>query len=67
MSLANPDAFASIVASALDRHRLSLAVEFEVAESTVDRWASGAATPHPRLQVKIINAIKRWESECGQK
>jgi hypothetical protein len=59
--------FASIVASALDRHRLSLAVEFEVAESTVDRWADGSANPHPLLRVKIMNAIKGWEDECGQK
>jgi hypothetical protein len=55
------DDFAAIVTAVLDRHRL--AAEFEVAESTVDRWANGIAKPHPRVQEQIIATIRRWETE----
>lgn len=38
--------------------RESLAKEFEVAESTVDKWKVGSAKPHPLMQNKIVNKIK---------
>ena len=37
---------------------LELATEFQVATSTVKRWASGTARPHPRLAQMIINWVK---------
>jgi ribosome-binding protein aMBF1 (putative translation factor) len=53
-------AFADIVRGALacvglDQHEL--ATLFQVADSTVSRWASGTARPHPRLQKRVIAAI----------
>jgi hypothetical protein len=38
-------------------NREALAVHFEVAPSTVDRWWIGTATPHPTLQTQIIEWI----------
>ena len=35
-----------------------LASEFEVATSTVRRWANGTACPHPRLALMIIKYVK---------
>ena len=32
----------------------ALSQEFEVAPSTVKRWASGIAIPHPLLQSQIV-------------
>ena len=34
--------------------------EFEVAESTVYRWANGIARPHPNIQRLIILFSKRY-------
>jgi hypothetical protein len=36
-----------------------LAVEFEVAETTVSHWADGTAVPHPRIQAQIVSFIQR--------
>lgn len=36
-----------------------LAVRFEVAESTVSRWASGIARPHPRIQALVVAHLKK--------
>lgn len=36
-----------------------LATEFQVATSTVRRWASGTARPHPRLALMIIQYVKK--------
>lgn len=41
-----------------DNLALKLADEFEVAISTVKRWASGTAHPHPRLALMIIDYVK---------
>lgn len=62
--------FQDIVASALGvlgLYQRELAAEFQVAESTVSRWASGAARPHPRLQALIVAAIgKRVARAVGK-
>ena len=34
--------------------------EFEVAESTVYRWANGIARPHPKIQRLIILFSKKY-------
>ncbi len=36
-----------------------LANEFQVAPSTVKRWASGTAHPHPRLAQMIIDFCQK--------
>ena len=54
--------FSWIVAAAvgtLGLYQRELAAEFEVAESTVSRWANGVARPHPRLQQLIVSAIEK--------
>lgn len=35
-----------------------LATEFQVAVSTVKRWQSGTARPHPRYAQMIIDSVK---------
>lgn len=42
--------------------KLKLAQEFDVAQSTVLRWASGIANPHPRYK----DMIRRFISEIGK-
>jgi len=53
--------FARIVAAiqTLGLYQRELASEFEVAESTVSRWANGVARPHPRAQKLIVAAIEK--------
>jgi len=52
--------FQSIVKIAVEAgHKLHLATTFEVATSTVDRWISGIARPHPRLQQMIIDECRK--------
>ena len=36
---------------------LEMATEFQVADSTIGRWANGAAIPHPKLRQIILNWI----------
>ena len=63
------DAFAEIVTEALDVlgvYQHDLAREFEVAESTVSRWAHGVARPHPRAQKQIVRAIKKRAGRSSQ-
>ena len=43
----------------LGTYQRDLAAEFEVAESTVSRWANGIARPHPRVQKQIIASIRK--------
>jgi hypothetical protein len=60
-------AFSVLVGSsfvALGTVQRELAEEFEVAISTVSRWASGLARPHPRLQKQIVQALARRAAEC---
>lgn len=59
---ASSNGFAAIVAAALDVlgvYQHDLAREFQVADSTVSRWAHGVARPHPRAQKLIVGAIKK--------
>jgi ribosome-binding protein aMBF1 (putative translation factor) len=59
-----PD-FALIVQNSFDvlgLYQRDLARDFEVAESTVSRWAKGVAKPHPHVQRLVIAWIgKRAE------
>ena len=62
--------FQRIVAEELDElglYQRELAEEFQVAESTVSRWASGAARPHPRLQSLIVADIGKRAARVGGK
>jgi len=59
---ASAEAFAQILAvsfEVLGTFQRDLAVEFEVAESTVSRWAKGTARPHPRIQKQVIRSLQR--------
>ncbi len=56
------DEFARLVAGAVATfgpYQHDLAAEFEVADSTVSRWASGVARPHPKLQKLIVESIRK--------
>lgn len=58
--------FAAIIDSAtpvLGLYRKELAAEFEVAESTVSRWATGVAKPHPRVQRMIVASLEKRVSK----
>jgi len=58
--------FAEIVYGALSfipDGRKKLAREFGCALTTVDRWASGVARPHPRIQRIIVETISRLAVE----
>jgi hypothetical protein len=64
-----PYSFATIVAvviEAFPRMRLMIADEFEVAPSTVDRWARGAARPHPLVQRQVVGFMGVDQSELRQ-
>lgn len=57
--------FKEFVAEAIGRDAAlvpALAERFEVAQSTVGKWAFGTAVPNPRLQQKIREFIWSWES-----
>lgn len=59
---ASAEGFAGILAASfevLGTFQRDLAVEFEVAESTVSRWAKGTARPHPRIQKQVIRSLQR--------
>lgn len=52
--------FSGAVKIALNEYNLpivEIANKFQVADSTVSRWASGAAVPHPTLQQMILDYI----------
>ena len=52
--------FSGAVNIALNEYKLpilEIANEFEVASSTVERWASGIAVPHPKLRQIILSYI----------
>jgi len=46
-------------ASQLSDGRQDLAREFQVADSTVGRWISGVARPHPRLKRRIVGYLRQ--------
>lgn len=52
--------FSGAVKITLNEYKLpvsEIAEEFEVADSTVARWASGAAVPHPKIRQIILHYI----------
>jgi|GEM_PF-4571448 len=52
--------FSAAVKVAMEEYDLSksdIAREFQVADSTVRRWANGVSVPHPRLREKILEWI----------
>lgn len=53
--------FEDIVATLTPEQRVACATEFEVAVSTVDRWAKGpeSANPHPALKWQIVKWVLR--------
>ena len=56
------DRFVEIVDCGLDiwpDGRQELAGEFQVADSTVDRWARGSARPHRRLKFLIVGYLRQ--------
>ena len=55
-----PEYFSGAVKIALDEYHLpvlEMAKEFQVADSTIERWASGIAVPHPKLRQIILSYI----------
>lgn len=44
-----------------------LAAKFEVATSTVARWASGVAVPLPRMKHLILNEIRRLLDDSSKR
>lgn len=56
----HPELFSAAVKIAINEYGISalaIATNFEVATSTVERWAKGQVSPHPRLQNMIISYI----------
>jgi predicted transcriptional regulator len=53
--------FSRVVAGAdvLSRSQKELARQFEVAESTVSRWAKGYARPHLLVQQHVVSSLKK--------
>jgi transcriptional regulator with XRE-family HTH domain len=61
--------FAHIVAASIQTlglYQHELAREFQVADSTVSRWANGVARPLPRLQELILAAIRKRASRIAK-
>lgn len=59
---ASEQTFAGIVEASfrvLGTFQRDLAREFEVAISTVSRWAKGTARPYPLIQKQIVQALQR--------
>ena len=61
----NPDPtskeyFSDVVKIALNEYDLpvlEMATKFQVANSTIERWASGAAVPHPMFRQIILSWV----------
>ncbi len=56
----SPEYFSAAVNIALSEYKLpvsDIAREYQVADSTVRRWANGVAVPHPRLRQDILEWI----------
>ena len=54
------EVFSKLVAESLEvfgAFQRDLATEFEVAVSTISRWAKGVASPHPRLQKQVVKYL----------
>lgn len=57
---ATPEYFSGAIKIALNEYNLpvlEMATEFQVADSTIERWASGTAIPHPKLRQIILSYI----------
>lgn len=51
--------FQEFISKAIDElGPMRIAIEFDVAASTVKRWENGVAKPHPILQKKIIRTLE---------
>jgi hypothetical protein len=46
-------------ASMLPDARRALAKEFQVADSTVDRWRNGTARPHPGIKRLVVGYLRQ--------
>ena len=63
------DQFAQLVEQAfavLGMFQRDLATEYEVAISTISRWAKGTARPHPLLQKQIVKSLAQRNHEALQ-
>ena len=49
--------FCELITSLTHEEKKNLAEEFEVAISTVERWGTGVANPHPRIRSQIIKLV----------
>lgn len=51
--------FKEVIRSILKDPKIVIALsdEFEVAQSTVIRWANGVSRPHPSLQTMILSRV----------
>ena len=47
----------------LNRMKKEIAIEFEVAESTVIRWANGVVSPLDRMTALIVNFVNKKNDE----
>lgn len=47
------------VAALTEQQLRDLASEFEVAESTIMRWANGMVRPHPNVQVRVVKSLEQ--------
>ncbi len=57
---ASKEYFKAAVDIALNEYNLpvsDIAKEFQVADSTIKRWASGVAVPHPLLRQRVLEWI----------
>ncbi|MDP3640388.1 MAG: hypothetical protein Q8R53_04265 [Nanoarchaeota archaeon] len=56
----SPEFFSGAVKIALNEYNfpvLEIANKFQVASSTVERWASGTAVPHPKIRQIILGYL----------
>lgn len=53
--------FKEFIASSLKKHpelKIAIADEFEIAKGTVERWATGAANPLPRVAKLVVRFVE---------
>jgi DNA-binding MurR/RpiR family transcriptional regulator len=69
----SPEQFSSILKAALELPAHvsqyvvgSLASQFQVAPSTVRRWANGMVVPHSSLRTPIVSAIRGYLADIEQ-
>jgi len=59
MGAENLGTFPEIVSKLTPDERVMCARDFEVAVSTVDRWANDTAKPHPVLKWQVVRWVMR--------